>query len=104
MHPDFSAAKIEKKSAQITRANTVFVIGFNVDAFLSILRLAALSQKTPRLVTLSATFSFNTNLANSLHRDMSNSSDFLLVLRSNAGYGLLIHEVSRSHTTTHQSQ
>jgi hypothetical protein len=23
MHPDFSAAKIEKKSAQITRANTV---------------------------------------------------------------------------------
>ena len=24
MHPDFSAAKIEKKSAQITRANTVY--------------------------------------------------------------------------------
>jgi hypothetical protein len=24
-HPDFSAAKIEKKSAQITQANTVFV-------------------------------------------------------------------------------
>jgi len=24
---------------------------------------------------------------------------FILALRSNAGYGLLIHEVSRSHTT-----
>ena len=28
-------------------------------------------------------------------------SFFLLALRPNAGYGLLIHEVSRSHTTTH---
>jgi len=31
-------------------------------------------------------------------------SFFLLALQSNAGYGLLIHEVSRSHTTTHNSR
>jgi hypothetical protein len=28
----------------------------------------------------------------------------LLALRPKVGYGLLIHEVSRSHTTTHHSQ
>ena len=32
MHPDFSAAKIEKKSAQIMRANTV-IITFVCDFF-----------------------------------------------------------------------
>jgi len=29
---------------------------------------------------------------------------FLVALRPNADYGLLIHEVSRSHTTTHYCQ
>jgi hypothetical protein len=29
---------------------------------------------------------------------------FLVALRPNAGHGLLIHEVSRSHTTTHHSR
>jgi len=29
---------------------------------------------------------------------------FLLALRPNAGHGLLIHEVSRSHTATHHSR
>jgi hypothetical protein len=31
-------------------------------------------------------------------------SFFLLALRSNSGYGLIIHGVSRSHTTTHNSR
>jgi hypothetical protein len=82
----------------------LIVIRFTVDAFLSILKPAALNQEAPRLVTLSATLIFNTNLANSLHRDMSNSIYFLLGLQPNAGYGLLIHEVSRSHTTTQVSR
>jgi hypothetical protein len=29
-HPDFSAAKLEKKSAQITRVNTVYDLGSSV--------------------------------------------------------------------------
>jgi len=29
---------------------------------------------------------------------------FVSALRPNAGYGRLIHEVSRSHTTTHHSR
>jgi len=34
-----------------------------------------------------------------------NSHDlFFVTLLPNAGYGLLIHEVSRSHTTTHHSR
>jgi len=35
---------------------------------------------------------------------MSSFYVFLLALRPNAGHGLLIHEVSRSHTTTHHSR
>ena len=29
---------------------------------------------------------------------------FIVAMLPNAGYGLLIHEVSTSHTTTHQSR
>ena len=32
---------------------------------------------------------------------LKKDSFFIVVLRPNAGHGLLIHEVSRSHTTTH---
>jgi hypothetical protein len=51
------------------------LLRLNVDAFLSFLRPSALSQKTPRLVMLSAIFSLNINLAISSHKNTSNSSD-----------------------------
>ena len=50
------------------------------------------------------------DLMNQLHYYLSEFCDtlrryfFLVALRPNAGHGLLIHKVSRSHTTTHHSR
>jgi len=52
MHPDFSAAKMEKKSAQITRAYTVAVHSCGNTSIWTIASLAAL-LKTERCVVFS---------------------------------------------------
>jgi len=51
----------------------------------------------------------NLNSDNSIEEEiqhiitLGNKAFFSMALRSNAGHGLLILEVSRSHTTTHHS-